>query len=58
MKFVYMLMHDQKPNIEEIAATVAVKLHKAGIRASAEPWLYERMQQTGDQPFENQILWG
>lgn len=53
MKFVYMLMHDQKPNIEEIAATVAVKLHKAGIRASAEPWLYERMQQTGDQPFEN-----
>lgn len=53
MKFVYMLMHDQKPNIEEIAATVAVKLHKAGICASAEPWLYERMQQTGDQPFEN-----
>lgn len=53
MKFVYMLMHDQKPNIEEIAATVAVKLHKAGIRASAEPWLYERMTQTGDQPFEN-----
>ena len=53
MKFVYMLMHDQKPNIEEIAATVAVKLHKAGIRASAEPWLYERMQQNGHQPFES-----
>lgn len=53
MKFVYMLMHDQKPNIEEIAATVAMKLHKAGICASAEPWLYERMQHTGHQPFEN-----
>ena len=53
MKSVYMLMHDQKPNIEEIAATVAGKLHKAGIHTSAEPWLYERMQRTGHQPFES-----
>lgn len=51
MKSVYMLMHDQKPNIEEIAATVAEKLHKARIHASAEPWLFERMQKTGHQPF-------
>lgn len=51
MKSVYMLMHDQKPNIEEIAATVAEKLHKARIHTSAEPWLFERMQKTGHQPF-------
>ena len=51
MKSVYMLMHDQKPNIEEIAATVAEKLYKARIHASAEPWLFERMQKTGHQPF-------
>lgn len=43
MKSVYMLMHDQKPNIEEIAATVAEKLHCAGLVVAAEPWLYNRM---------------
>jgi len=52
MKSVYVLMHDQKPNIEEIAATVVEKLHKAGIRTAAEPWLFERMQKTGKQIFD------
>lgn len=53
MKSVYVLMHDQKPNIEEIAATVAEKLHKAGIRVCAEPWLFERMQHAGMQVFDS-----
>ncbi len=53
MKSVYMLMHDQKPNIEEIAANVAGKLHSVGVRTSAEPWLYDRMERTGFQPFES-----
>ena len=53
MKSVYVLMHDQKPNIEEIAATVAEKLHKAGIRVCAEPWLFERMQHAGVQVFDS-----
>ena len=44
MKSVYVLMHDQKPNIEEIAALVASNLRKAGIHTAAEPWLYQRMQ--------------
>ena len=51
MKSVYVLMHDQKSNIEEIAATVAAKLSGAGIKASAEPWLYQRMQAAGNQVF-------
>lgn len=53
MKSVYVLMHDQKPNIEEIAVTVAEKLHKAGIRVCAEPWLFERMQHAGVQVFDS-----
>lgn len=53
MKSVYVLMHDQKPNIEEIAATIAEKLHKAGIRVCAEPWLFERMQHAGMQVFDS-----
>lgn len=52
MKSVYVLMHDQKPNIGEIAANISGKLHKAGIRAAAEPWLFERMQKTGKQVFD------
>lgn len=53
MKSVYVLMHDQKPNIEEIAATIAEKLHKAGIRVCAEPWLFDRMQHAGMQVFDS-----
>lgn len=53
MKSVYVLMHDQKPNIEEIAATVAEKLHKEGIRVCAEPWLFERMRHAGMQVFDS-----
>lgn len=52
MKAVYVLMHDQKPNIEEIALIIASKLHNAGIRAAAEPWLFERMQAAGRQVFD------
>lgn len=52
MKSVYVLMHDQKPNIEEIAVSIVEKLHKAGIRTAAEPWLFERMQKTGRQIFD------
>lgn len=52
MKSVYVLMHDQKPNIEEIAATTAEKLHNVGIRAAAEPWLFQRMQDAGAQVFD------
>jgi len=44
MKSVYVIMHDQKPNIEEIAKIITGKLHRAGICASAEPWLYQRME--------------
>ncbi len=43
MKSVYVLMHDQKENIEEIAAVIAQKLNTAGITAAAEPWLCKRM---------------
>lgn len=53
MKSVYVLMHDQKPNIVEIAVTVAEKLHKAGIHVCAEPWLFERMQHAGVQVFDS-----
>ncbi len=52
MKSVYVLMHDQKPNIEEIASVIADKLHKTGIRAAAEPWLYKRMENSGTQIFD------
>ena len=53
MKSVYMLMHDQKPNIEEIACTLVEKLHKAGIQTAAEPWLFERMEESGRQIFDS-----
>ncbi len=46
MKSVYVLMHDQKPNIQSIMMSVVQSLHKAGIRASAEPWLYAFMQES------------
>ena len=52
MKSVYVLMHDQKPNIPEIARTIAEKLHQAGIYAAAEPWLYACMQEAGKQVFD------
>lgn len=52
MKSVYVLMHDQKPNIEEIASIISEKLHQAGIRAAAEPWLYQRMQDASVQVFD------
>ena len=52
MRSVYVLMHDQNPNIEEIAAGIAEKLHQAGIRSSAEPWLFERIQKTDRQLFD------
>lgn len=59
MKSVYIIMHDQKPNICEIAFSVADKLHAAGIRAAAEPWLYDRMQQeTGVQVFDSSSIDG
>ena len=44
MKSVYVIMHDQKPNIEEIAGFIAEKLRRAGIHAAAEPWLFHRME--------------
>lgn len=44
MKSVYVIMHDQKPNIEEIAGFIAEKLRLAGIHAAAEPWLFHRME--------------
>jgi len=52
MKSVYVLMHDQKANIEEIAQNVAQQLHRAGIRAAAEPWLYQRMADAGKPVFD------
>ncbi len=52
MKRVYVLMHDQKSNIEEIAQNVAEKLQNAGISAAAEPWLYQRMAATGRKIFD------
>ena len=53
MKAVYVLMHDQKNNICEIASNVVVKLHAAGIQAFAEPWLYERIEkELPAQPFD------
>jgi len=39
MKAVYMLMHQQKPNIEEIAYRVCHAFRQAGISVSVEPWL-------------------
>jgi len=46
-------MHDQKENIEEIAAVIAEKLHAYGIRAAAEPWLFMRMQACMPNAFES-----
>ena len=58
MKSVYVLMHDQKPNIEEIACILVEKLHKAGIRIAAEPWLFARMQGAGRQIFDTDDAYG
>lgn len=55
MRSVYVLMHDQKPNIEEIAQIIAQKLHSAGIRAAAEPWLFKRMQDAGLMLFDSSV---
>ena len=56
MKSVYVLMHDQKPNIEEIAGTIADRLHHAGIKASAEEWLFERMRSSGKSVFASSVI--
>ena len=52
MKSVYVLMHDQKENIQEIASVIVQKLNTVGIKAAAEPWLYARMTDLfqSDQP--------
>lgn len=41
MKSVYMVMHQQKPNVRELAARVSGAFHRAGIALSAESWLCE-----------------
>ena len=43
MKSVYMLIHQRKPHISELAATVIRVLTGAGIAVSAEPWLAQRL---------------
>ena len=53
MKSVYVLMHDQKPNVDEIAALIAEKIHNAGMTAAAEPWLYQRFANGREQVFDN-----
>ena len=53
MKSVYVIMHDQKLNIEEIAAVIAARLYSAGIHASAEPWLFERMESIAHGTFDS-----
>lgn len=50
MKAVYMLMHQHKPNVAEIAANVLNAFHKAGISVSAERWLEQLMS---DLPFDH-----
>lgn len=41
MKSVYMVMHQQKPNVREIAKRIAGAFHRAGISLLAESWLCE-----------------
>ncbi|MDD3334208.1 MAG: NAD(+)/NADH kinase [Eubacteriales bacterium] len=43
MNSVYIVMHQRKQNIEELAAQLAAALSAAGIAAYAEPWLLKRM---------------
>ena len=52
MNSVYVIMHDQKPNIEEIAGFIAGKLHCVGIQAAAEPWLFRHMESIGPGTFD------
>lgn len=40
MKAVYILMHQSKPNVLELAGKMADAFHHAGISVAAEPWLY------------------
>lgn len=58
MKSVYVLMHDQKPNINDIAALIAEKLHNAGIKAAAEPWLFRRFEKEQEQVFDSSSIEG
>lgn len=41
MKSVYMVMHQQKPNVRELAERIAGAFHRAGIALLAESWLCE-----------------
>jgi len=38
--------------VDEIAAVIAEQLHTAGIKAAAEPWLYQRFQKKNKQVFD------
>lgn len=44
MKSVYMVMHQQKPNVRELAERVSGAFHRAGIALFAESWLCELTQ--------------
>ena len=55
MKAVYVLMHQRKPNIRELAQSVAASLHTAGIHAHAESWLYKLLL-TEEQRFDSTEL--
>lgn len=43
MKSVYLVMHQQKPEVETLVRQVVDAFQRVGIAVQAEPWLYTRM---------------
>ena len=51
MKTVYMLMHQHKPNMDELVRHVTSQFHNVGIQIVAERWLDARMHECSDDFF-------
>lgn len=58
MKSVYMVMHQQKPNVRELAERVSGAFHRAGITLSAERWLCELARDIQPPLFDNCAIEG
>lgn len=54
MKAVYLVMHQNKPELMALTRQVAGAMKRAGIGLQAEPWLYERMGQESEGLFSHQ----
>ncbi len=55
MKSVYMVMHQRKPNLAELARQIAAAFTRAGLAISAEPWLWERMGNEAGKLFDCKV---